>query len=560
MNKIKKIALFGLSFLTLGSSMVNNTAQSYVNANNAVTNIKMANQDASLYAEPAKEWVYQQVSLYTASSQFINIDSTGIITSGSSTGGVYDSKLKRIDLNSSSKQYRFSYCSVYLLRSSDYSRGSYGEIRFKTLPLNPSFNATASGVVKSYDDLRGYDQILIYNYNGSARVEQYIQINKVVNAKTEVTYNQTENKSQEDIINSLNLDTIFGFHIRSKTVHSTNYVPGKYGQFTIVLDCIDDFGTNHSLSVSVIITKNNLVDNTFELYVDVDDQVSEDQIKTLFKAEDIFGTAVELVQTESNYKANTIGDYTIKYTATDQWENTATLTVTVHVISVVPTITPKDDIDPELIKVAYSDYVTQDFIESMFEYREADGSVISNPEITWDKDFSNEKIGKTTYILSVKSKQNPLKSGKLTITIEVNQDIPPLFFVSNDIAYTSSKTPLKGSDFKAIVAYIRGVNVNSITNFNVTNIHDYEQAFKDQSDNKYTIKYAYTDSSTSEKVSGDLTLVHSNVDGMDSSNNIFDYFNDALMRDGFKWENFGDYLLYFICFGWIWMPLVNWEV
>lgn len=124
-----------------------------------------------------------------------------------------------------------------------------------------------------------------------------------------------------------------------------------------------------------------------------------------------------------------------------------------------------------------------------------------------------------------------------------------------------SKQEQEGSDFKALVAYMKGLNVNALTSFVVTNQAEYEAGIKN-GETRFNIDYTYIDSSTEERQTDSLTLVHSKVstDTEEEGSSIFDYYSDVLLREGWKLENIGHYILYFICFGWIWMPLVNWEV
>ena len=78
---------------------------------------------------------------------------------------------------------------------------------------------------------------------------------------------------------------------------------------------------------------------TAEVYVDVDDPLTIDQILANVSAEDLLGETVQVQCTETEkqkYQSSTIGTYTVTVTATDKYGQTATCYLNIHVVDTVP--------------------------------------------------------------------------------------------------------------------------------------------------------------------------------------------------------------------------------
>ena len=88
---------------------------------------------------------------------------------------------------------------------------------------------------------------------------------------------------------------------------------------------------------------------TAEVYVNVDDPLTIDQILANVSAEDLLGESVEVectAEEKAKYRKETIGTYKVTVTATDKYGQTATCYLNIHVVDTVgPTITLKKNLE-----------------------------------------------------------------------------------------------------------------------------------------------------------------------------------------------------------------------
>ena len=103
---------------------------------------------------------------------------------------------------------------------------------------------------------------------------------------------------------------------------------------------------------------------TAEVYVNVDDPLTIDQILANVSAEDLLGESVEVqctAEEKAKYKKETIGTYKVTVTATDKYGQTATCYLNIHVV---------DNVGPTIELVGDLTFDTGDTlaIESMAEY------------------------------------------------------------------------------------------------------------------------------------------------------------------------------------------------
>lgn len=253
--------------------------------------------------------------------------------------------------------------------------------------------------------------------------------------------------------------------------------------------------------VTYSVVENRLDDKQHTLNLKAGDDISIDEISSLFRAEDIFGEPVDLeLLSDGGFDCSTANIYIVKYQAEDTYGNTATLTVNVIVKDYHPTITLKNT-SSNLFKVNYSQNVLTDYFYDFIDISDYDGSSLSYDDIVWDKPFDGKKFGTTEYTLSIKSKLMSDQSSSLTIKIDVTQDLPPVFFLTSSIAITSSETPLSVDDLKNLIASVNNVSVSSMSNFKIDNYNDYFSAYDKQ------IDLTYTFNSSGETKSGILSLL-----------------------------------------------------
>lgn len=189
-----------------------------------------------------------------------------------------------------------------------------------------------------------------------------------------------------------------------------------------------------SLRVSLYNLKGELTDGeTAEVYVNVDDPLTIDQILANVSAQDLLGEEVEVRCTEdekAKYKPDTIGTYKVTVTATDRYGQTATCYLNVHVVDVAdPTIELVGDL-------SFSTGETLAFADIGDYVRIADngtehGGTLGNPTYTIDGEpFTEDRtwgpadVGSHTLKVTVADSSG--NSATKDFPISVSDDEPPV--------------------------------------------------------------------------------------------------------------------------------------
>lgn len=559
MNKIKKISLLSLGLMSLGSSFVNSAGQPIRSDLQLKSLSKVENTLAETSTYEVGLNVYTLNDAKVEGNTLIYAPGERLEVGIFSVPDTYES----FTFNS---VVDFDYVDLYLLQD---------QFVNEEINLNEDFSAEIY-----YDDMGQIDFGNITSFNtigfiphNGGHAEDDFKMSMTLNgydpdhSVLSATYNTlvSEGVTEESIAEDFNVINYFAENgipvYLNEFVYPSNSTlkPDVVGSYGIQYEVNDVLGNQQGLGMTVNILDGIIGDQEFDLYIDVDDNLTAGDIKSLFNAEDVFGTPVEVELQEGSYNLTTPGLVDVIYTATDEWGNKATLTVHVNVVSYRPIVELEDG---NTIRINYSDGVTLEDIQNLFTVKENDGTLIEKPRIVWNKLFNNSHIGSDTYSLKFYSKKMPEKYTEFELTIDVTQDVPPTFMVVSDIAFTSSDKPLDAEALKDLVAYFSNTPKALMSDFEITNYVDYVNHVASREDVK--LAYSFTNNQTNEKVNDEILIKFSEKgDGLEM--NFFEkhfdyYFNYILMPNGFEWENFGDYLLYFVCFGWIWMPLVNWEV
>ncbi len=483
MKKIlKKLAFCSLalcSTMSVPSSIKTDTTQIRSKLVDVKSDIKRAISTSTLR---------ERLTLTSQNTIPLKIDgSTHQLVSDSSISAPYVSVLKKVPISTKYTSYEFQAGNIYFVDTASF--GNQGQLSFslpkasdKTAGTSPTYYATYT-----YDQLKEHKYVLV---SPSTIVYGLYKGYASQSLTHSLTISQTDELTEEDVINKLNLKSIFGFDIASTSVESSNYVKGKVGQSQIVLNCYDKLNNDkHILTVNVTCNRNVIEDNTYTLYLSKVDNIALEQIQTLFGAEDIFHQEVDIELTDDGgYLPGVADTYTLIYTATDKYDNTATLTVTVVVNDYAPVFSLNGTSSNEFL-VKYSQNVTEEFILDFILVKEYDGTLIDKSNIKWDKPFDATAIGKTTYTLSCSSLISPTSTSTFEIVVDVDQDIPPIFFVTSNIAITSANTPLNYDQLKALISRVENVDLKYMSSFEISNFDDYYTNYAEAVDLNYSYRY-----------------------------------------------------------------------
>ena len=147
---------------------------------------------------------------------------------------------------------------------------------------------------------------------------------------------------------------------------------------------------------------------TAEVYVNVDDPLTIDQILANVSAEDLLGESVEVqctAEEKAKYKKETIGTYKVTVTATDKYGQTATCYLNIHVV---------DNVGPTIELVGDLTFDTGDTlaIESMAEYFSITDNGTGHGGTIGDPTYQIDGLPFTGFQISVVDTQAPVISMK----------------------------------------------------------------------------------------------------------------------------------------------------
>lgn len=174
---------------------------------------------------------------------------------------------------------------------------------------------------------------------------------------------------------------------------------------------------------------------------------------------DLTGKA-ELIST--NYNPNQIGTYYADLSITDDFYNTATFRLNIHVVDfTAPTITGVLEYN-----VGIKKYITIDEIISNLIIK--DNSNVA-PELDIEDNYTGNKNRVGSYKVIVNAIDGAYNKSSVTITINVSDDLEPVVVGENVTAYMSENKTI--DDFKIFtisdnVSSIENINVSYETNFN----------------------------------------------------------------------------------------------
>lgn len=119
-------------------------------------------------------------------------------------------------------------------------------------------------------------------------------------------------------------------------------------EISTFLDEIDELGT---FKVQPYIVDGYQYDNIMhdgdkkDVYVNIDDKLTQDQIIEQVKAQDVLGKELKIIVESSTYQNNKVGNYSIILKATDSYGLESKIELKVHVIDITaPKIVQNKDV------------------------------------------------------------------------------------------------------------------------------------------------------------------------------------------------------------------------
>lgn len=253
-------------------------------------------------------------------------------------------------------------------------------------------------------------------------------------------------------------------------VETDNYTPNKsvLGTHTVVFSGTDNAGNTATLEVYV-----RVVDITAPVISSPAGNKGTIGYKETFNITAITNQLVVSDNYDSNLKAllktdnytpnkTKLGTYDLIYEATDNSGNTGTYTYKVQVIdNVKPTFSGPLTID----KPNNSIMLEREIREKITAYDEIDGNLTNRIKLIKDEYTGNgSKVGK--YNITYEVSDNAGNKATHTITINVKDNLPPVFWIEDGVSIRVSKdTPLSRQQIIDLLTATGQLTVNSTTTF-----------------------------------------------------------------------------------------------
>ena len=196
-------------------------------------------------------------------------------------------------------------------------------------------------------------------------------------------------------------------------------------EISTFLDEIDELGT---FKVQPYIVDGYQYDNIMhdgdkkDVYVNIDDKLTQDQIIEQVKAQDVLGKELKIIVESSTYQNNKVGNYSIILKATDSYGLESKIELKVHVIDITaPKIVQNKD-----VRIPYGQKITEQELLAYFTITDNVG-VISNKFILptgfeFDKALSYGK-----YNLTLESKDSSSNTKRFSFVVDVYDGTAPVF-------------------------------------------------------------------------------------------------------------------------------------
>lgn len=324
-------------------------------------------------------------------------------------------------------------------------------------------------------------------------------------------------------------------------LENDNYTNNKFtvGEWTIEYSVSDSAGNTAYLTVYVlvrdvtapVITGQNHYVQSMSTLLDVTD------ILDSLTATDNYDEAVTIQLEQDNYtfNYNKPGSYTVIFKSTDTSGNVGRYTVTIDVIDDIP---PVINGPTKIVKPQTEILTLSDILKDVTANDNWDGVITDRIEVIEDNYTGNGDIV-GTYTITLQVSDNAGNTVQKTITIEVLDNIPPVFFVDNFFITVDQSQVLSRQDIIDLLTRTGQLTVTSQTT--VTTVLD-EYTGNENVPGMYAMTFRATSTDGSEK---EISLVVS----------VLNTYDDDPIQLEPEETTFWDSIVNF--FKWIWSWIVS---
>ena len=452
-KKWGKIAMCGVTLLgaTGGILATDNGSSNIVQAATISDNV-ITFTNANYETEYADTW-FQTESIngtFIPGEYFINVTFNLGSNTLDSVQDVYingygtkNPKATVVSKNGNTVKLKFTLATTLSKMSVYVGSVSYGGY-FQTWTSKPysSLTVTMPILDEQAPVLEGYQGVYYTNYDSPKTIQQIISgIKAIDETDGEVTVNITED-------NYTGSESVLGSHI-------------------VKLSASDAAGNTSTITIDVIVVDATAptISGVTSYTSNMSSPVTESTIRSKLSVSDNYDNSLTINLVKDNFTGNEqkAGSYTIEYNATDSSGNVATT----HVV----TITNKDDIKPTITgtstyNVSSTGVITSDYIISQLIVND---NIDSNLIIKLVNDGYTENstlVG--TYQMKFNVTDNSGNvSDVFTVNITVNDDIPPVFWVSNEFFSVDESLTLTHQQIVDILLLMNNIETTEVLAYQV---------------------------------------------------------------------------------------------
>ena len=291
-----------------------------------------------------------------------------------------------------------------------------------------------------------------------------------------------------------------------ETVTSVSDVDSNtVGSYTVTYSATDPSGNTGTATRTV-----NVVDTTAPVITVIGDNPATVELGTTYEDEGATADGGETVTSVSDVDSNTVGSYTVTYSATDPSGNTGTATRTVNVVdTTAPVITVIGD-NPATVELGttYEDEgATADGGETVTSVSDVDSNTVGSYTVTYSATDPSGNTGTATRTVNVVDTTAPVITSSDGSPLLENDQVVVSENQTNVINFSANESvtwSISGTDSQFF-----SINNSGELTFNST--PDYENPDDEDANNDYLISVMATDSNGNIGVLS-LTIYVTNIE------------------------------------------------